>query len=77
MANGRPALQAIRELDDLRGSRTLPQLHRELQPKGRREKRSLLAKTNTNSVAAAGSTTDDGRSTAASFPPRDDVAMEG
>src|SRR6266702_7363003 len=30
VANGRTALQAIRELDDLRGSRTLPRLHREL-----------------------------------------------
>src|SRR6266702_1930226 len=47
VANGRTALQAIRELDDLCGSRTLPQLHRELQPKGRRKKRSPPAKTNT------------------------------
>jgi hypothetical protein len=38
MANGMTALQAIHELDDLRGSRTLPQLHRELQPKGRKKK---------------------------------------
>ena len=38
MANGMTALQAIHELDALRGSRTLPQLHRELQPKGRKKK---------------------------------------
>jgi hypothetical protein len=39
MANGKTALQAIHELDSLRGSRTLPQLHRELQPKGRKKKK--------------------------------------
>ncbi|KAN0126226.1 hypothetical protein V8E53_015271, partial [Lactarius tabidus] len=33
VANGRTALQAVHELDNLRGSRTLPQLHQELQPK--------------------------------------------
>jgi hypothetical protein len=38
MANGMMAFQAIHELDALRGSRTLPQLHRELQPKGRKKK---------------------------------------
>ena len=38
MANGMTASQAIHELDALRGSRTLPQLHRELQPKGRKKK---------------------------------------
>ncbi|KAI9447025.1 hypothetical protein BJY52DRAFT_1092766, partial [Lactarius psammicola] len=37
VANGRTALQTIRELEDLRGSRTLPQLHCELQLKGRRK----------------------------------------
>jgi hypothetical protein len=42
MANGMTALQAIHELDILRGSRTLPQLHRELQPKGRKKKKSLI-----------------------------------
>ena len=39
IANGKTALQAIHELDALRGSRTLPQLHRELQPKGRKKKK--------------------------------------
>lgn len=42
MANGMTALQAIHELDTLRGSRTLPQLHRELQPKGRKKKGPIL-----------------------------------
>ena len=37
MANGMTTLQAIHELDTLRGSRTLPQLHHELQPKGRKK----------------------------------------
>ncbi|KAH9011297.1 hypothetical protein EDB84DRAFT_1247410, partial [Lactarius hengduanensis] len=39
VANGRTALQAIHELEGLRlrGHRTLPQLHRELQPKGRKQ----------------------------------------
>jgi len=77
MANGRTALQAIHELDDLHSSQTLPQLHCELQPKGRRKKHSPPAKMNINSIAAAGSTTDNGQSTAASFPPGDDIAMGG
>jgi hypothetical protein len=41
MGNGMTALQAIYELETLRGSRTLPQLHRELQPKGRKKKSSV------------------------------------
>jgi hypothetical protein len=53
VANGRTALQAVHELDNLRGSRTLPQLHRELQPKGRKRKQG--SPTATNAVAAAGS----------------------
>jgi hypothetical protein len=42
MANGMTALQAIHELDALHGSRTLPQLHCELQPKGRKKKGPIL-----------------------------------
>ncbi|KAN0139096.1 hypothetical protein V8E53_003098, partial [Lactarius tabidus] len=52
VANGRTALQAVHELDNLRGSRTLPQLHRELQPKGWKRKQG--SPTATNAVAAAG-----------------------
>ncbi|KAF8258495.1 hypothetical protein EI94DRAFT_1483438, partial [Lactarius quietus] len=37
VAHGGTALQAVRDLDDRRGSQTLPQLHRELQPKGRKK----------------------------------------
>ncbi|KAF8259286.1 hypothetical protein EI94DRAFT_1468862, partial [Lactarius quietus] len=36
VAHGGTALQTVRDLDAQRGSRTLPQLHRELQPKGRK-----------------------------------------
>lgn len=35
---GKTALQAVQELDSMRGNRTLPQLHRTLQPKGRKKK---------------------------------------
>ena len=73
VANGRMAQQAIHKLDGLRGPQTVPQLHRELQPKGRRKKQSPPTKT--NSTAAVGGTDDD-RSTEASFPPGDDEAME-
>jgi hypothetical protein len=66
VAKGMPALQAIRELDGQRGSRSLPKLHRELQPKGR--KRKHVPATSSTVVAAAGSADNDG-STAASLPP--------
>ena len=53
IANGGTTLQAIHELDGLRGSRMLPQLHRELQPKRQHGKKdSPLGMTAT--VMAAG-----------------------
>ena len=38
IANGSTALNAVHELDAKRGLHTVPQLHRELQPKGRKKK---------------------------------------
>lgn len=56
-SNGRTAFQAVHELDKLRTSQTLLQLHRELQSKGRKRKQGSL--TTTNAVARAGSGDDD------------------
>ncbi|KAF8259909.1 hypothetical protein EI94DRAFT_1773821 [Lactarius quietus] len=66
IAHGGTALQAIHDLDDQRGSRSLPQLHRELQPKGRKKK----APAAPNATAAAGpGSTGDGQSRVGGSPP--------
>jgi hypothetical protein len=70
MANGMTALQAIHELDALRGSRTLPQLHRELQPKGRKKKKGPMASVDVEG-GRGGGTVDAGISHEV------DVAMDG
>ncbi|KAF8257117.1 hypothetical protein EI94DRAFT_1709554 [Lactarius quietus] len=71
IAHGGTALQAIRDLDDQRGSRSLPQLHRELQPKGRKKK----APAAPNATAAAGpGSTGDGQSRVGGSPPPGEVS---
>ena len=68
MANGMTALQAIHELDALRGSRTLPQLHRELQPKGRKKK---------GPIPTASGDVEDGTVNALADATHEDVVMDG
>ena len=65
VAKGGTAIQAVRELDNLRGSRTVPQLHRELQP--RKERRVQDTPTTANAVAAVEGV-DDRRSAVVSLP---------